>query len=682
MSMFRFKIILIMVLLIVIVLSVNTYITIKIFERCEICLQYQNCENSFHKLINSLILSSITAFLLSIIIIIPLSIYLHKPFKNAILLKETAEQNSQYKSDFLANMSHEIRTPMNVILGITEILSRDEDLSPKIKDYINRIYNSADVLINILNDILDLSKIESGKIDMNCTKYKLSDLINDSIIVNMLRLSESKDIVFKLNVDENLPIHLIGDNLRIKQILNNLLSNAFKYTKKGKITLSFSAQEYDNNTINLIISVSDSGMGIPRDQLKNLFSKYTRFQIYKDDEIKGTGLGLVITKNLLDIMDGEIHVESEYGMGSVFTVKIPQFLNGGERMGIELARELESLKVNGRDIYRNSQIVHDIMPYGKVLIVDDTDSNLFVAKGLMSLYKLNIDTCNNGFDAIRKVKNGNVYDIIFMDRMMPDIDGLETMLRIRDLGYNHPIVALTANAIKGEHEKLVSLGFDDFVSKPIDMRYLNGVLEKFIRDRQPPDVIKESRFTNLSEFSSENSTVLNELFIKDSTKLISELENIVYNDNIDHELEDITRIIHTLKNIFLNMNESKLSEQSIMLEKFCKAGLRINIEENIHSYIKSVKKLIVELTPVYTCKETINEEDYEYLKSHIYNIMEGLREYDRPSIKQNISDLLKREWPEYINTLIHDMSIHLTSGNSDKISNVCVDILKHIQDKF
>ena len=689
MGKFRVKLILMMILITVSILLVSSIMGIIVYKHCEICsmshiLYFGNhrCDiDRDSKIYTSLIVSGLVALVFSIAVIIPASKYLNIPFKEAIDLKEEAEQNSQYKSDFLANMSHEIRTPMNVILGMTEILSRDKNINPKVKDYINRIYDSADVLVNILNDILDLSKIESGKLDINCNKYKLSELINDSIIINMLRLNESRDILFKLVVDENLPIHLIGDNLRIKQVLNNLLSNAFKYTRKGQIILSFSCKEKEDNAIDLVISISDTGIGISKEHLKRLFTKYTRSQIYKDDVVKGTGLGLVISKELLESMNGSIHVESEVGTGSTFTIVIPQQLNGGERIGADKAKELEALKVNGRDRLRKSQIVHDIMPYGRVLVVDDTDSNIFVAKGILSLYEIDVDTCDNGFDAIRKVKNGKEYDIIFMDQMMPDIDGVETLHRIRSLGYKAPIVALTANAIKGESEKLISEGFDAFVSKPIDMRYMNEILEKFIRDKQPIEVIEEFRANKQSSYLDQSSPEMIELFIKDSNRLISELENIIFNDKLDDQFDDVRRIIHTLKNVFLNMKEDDLSEKSIRLEEYCKKGWKSSVESNIYQYIKDIKDLILKMTPTYDYPEEMTDDDAVYLRKHVDDIITALTTLDRPVVKENICELLKRSWPETINTMIHDMSIYLTEGDTDKLSLICLQLIKDTNKK-
>jgi len=413
-------------------------------------------------------------------------------------LKENAEEASQAKSFFLASMSHEIRTPMNAILGATEIMMQSYSLPDDVDEWLSRIYNSGNLLLGIINDILDLSKIEAGKLHVNPANYQIASVINDTVLLNILR-GEGKPIEFDLQVSSDLPAILVGDELRIKQILNNLLSNAFKFTDEGKITLTVDFDPSpEDNTVILVMKVRDTGYGMTSEQMEQLFEEYSRFDNTAGITIEGTGLGLHITQRLVYSMDGSINVESEPGKGSEFTVLLPQKTIDDVTLGKTVTDNLRNFTFSCDNRRERRRVTREIMPYGKVLVVDDVETNRFVAVGLLKIYKLQIDTSDSGYDAIDKIESGKTYDIIFMDHMMPGIDGVETTKRLRDMGYNMPIVALTANVIAGQMEMFLSNGFDDFISKPIDIRALTSLLNRLIRDKQPPDVLEAAREVNLN----------------------------------------------------------------------------------------------------------------------------------------------------------------------------------------
>ena len=400
-------------------------------------------------------------------------------------LKEAQEANAT-KSKFLATMSHEIRTPMNVILGVTESYLEGKDLPDDIRDGYEKIYSAGDILLHIINDILDLSKIEAGKLEIALKKYDVMSLINDSAQMNVLKF-QHKPIEFILQVDENIPLEMTGDELRIKQILNNLLSNAFKYTDSGEVALSFEIGNNvrnQNNEIMLIIKVSDTGQGMTAEQVSKLFDEYTRFNLESNRTTEGTGLGMAITRNLIRLMNGWVSVESTPGKGSVFTVRLPQIKENSGVLGRKLADNLQNFIFSSAMHRKTKKIERELMPYGKVLVVDDMESNLDVAKLLLNPYQLHIDTAKSGFDAIDIIKGGKEYDVVFMDHMMPNIDGVETVRRLREFGYANTIIALTANAVLGQSEMFLENGFDGYISKPIDIRQLNDSLNKFIRDKQ------------------------------------------------------------------------------------------------------------------------------------------------------------------------------------------------------
>ncbi|MCL2081127.1 MAG: response regulator [Oscillospiraceae bacterium] len=509
-----------------------------------------------------------------------------------------AEMLNRAKSAFLANMSHEIRTPMNAIWGVTEILMQNESLPEAIAEGLDRIHASCGLLLGIINDILDFSKIEAGKMDIMPAPYNVASLINDSAHLNMMRIGD-KPIVFDILADENLPAKLVGDELRIKQILNNLLSNAFKYTDTGRVTLSAAAEPGKNDGITLALSVRDTGLGMTGEQVSRLFEEYSRFNEETDRATEGTGLGMAITYRLLNLMDGEIHVESEPGRGSLFTVRLPQGVAGDEVLGEELAEELKRFRgLNPMTQRKNVQLVHEPMPYGSVLIVDDVETNLYVAAGLMKPYGLQIETVLSGSAAIEKIKNGKTYDIVFMDHMMPEMDGIEVTKRLRGLGYGRPIVALTANAVAGQADMFLQNGFDAFISKPIDMRNLDSVLNKLVRDKQPADVIEAARRQAGSPKANGGAQIgpmLMESFIRDTRKAVAALENA----DLDGEegLRAFTVTVHGIKSALANIGEKKLSETAQKLEAAGRENDTGFIESTVPGFLNGLRALLDKAGP-------------------------------------------------------------------------------------
>ena len=428
----------------------------------------------------------LTLFFLMVVALIAILFVVFNVFIAGLLkpLRKTMEELeavSAAKSEFLATMSHEIRTPMNAILGITQIQMRKEGLPDEYAAALEKIYSSGNNLLGIINDILDMSKIETGKLDLHCREYDTPTMINDAVQWNIVRIGE-KPIEFILDVDENLPQLLFGDDLRIKQILNNLLSNAIKYTARGRIKLSIRHWAEDGD-VSLRFVVEDTGQGIKPEDLEQLFEVFLRFNTEANHALEGTGLGLSITRQLVELMDGTIEVKSEFGQGSVFAVTVKQKKVECDAIGTETAENLRNFKFTDTKQKEILEMNWDPMPYGTVLIVDDVDINLYVAEELLLSYGLNIETASSGFETLDKVKSGKTYDIIFMDHMMPQMDGIETTRNLRALGYTGTIVALTANALVGNDKMFEENEFDEFISKPIGIQKLNAVLNRFIRDR-------------------------------------------------------------------------------------------------------------------------------------------------------------------------------------------------------
>jgi len=377
---------------------------------------------------------------------------------------EAAKQANLSKSKLLSTMSHEIRTPMNAIIGISDIELDRSVHSTETRESFEKINNAGKMLLGIITDILDLSKIETGKLELIPVKYETASLINDITRLNLMRIDENP-IDFIINVSDKLPSKLFGDDLRIKQALNHILSNAVKFTEKGSITFTVSSKKSGEDIL-LTFTISDTGIGMSKEQLASLYDKYAAFSHEANRSKDGIGIGMTITKSLVDMMNGKISAKSVPGKGSVFTLTLIQkAADGSVEIGKEIAQSLQNFKFTGM---RRAKLVRDYMPYGSVLIVDDMKINLLVVNGLLEPYGLTLDNALSGFEALDKIRGGSVYDIIFMDHMMPGLDGMEVTKQLREENYSYPIVALTANSIVGQDEVFMQNGFDGFIAKPID----------------------------------------------------------------------------------------------------------------------------------------------------------------------------------------------------------------------
>jgi len=393
------------------------------------------------------------------------------------------EDASRAKSRFLARMSHEIRTPITAVLGISEVLLRGQKVPTELEEAMTKIYDSSKMLLELVNDILDFSKIESGNMPIFNNEYDVASLINDSAGTHVVLL-EQENVTFTLNVDENIPERLLGDVLRIRQIITNLLSNAFKFTESGSIVMSVEREYIDAENMILKVIIKDTGAGMTPHQVEAIKDDYVRFHEEEIAYASGTGLGIPIVYSLAQMMNADIAFDSEVGKGTTVAVRIPQRISSNEVLGTELARSLENFEVSIVSGNVELEFIPEQMPYGKVLVVDDVDTNLYVAEAMLDTFGLTVELCDSGIEAIERVKCGKVYDIIFMDQMMPEMDGIETTTKLRELGYNHPIVALTANAVKGEYNSFLESGLSGFMTKPIDIKALNSYLVKYVKSKK------------------------------------------------------------------------------------------------------------------------------------------------------------------------------------------------------
>lgn len=387
------------------------------------------------------------------------------------IAKETAVRANNAKTEFLSNMSHEIRTPLNAIVGFSEALQEEEGIPESAKEDVKDIMMASQSLLEIVNGILDISKIEADKLEIVNTTYEPVKIFNELVVLTKGRLGNEKPIELRVKFSKDLPSSLYGDYARVKQIVLNLLTNAVKYTEKGYIDFVVESVILKNSICRLIISVEDTGIGIKRDKIDKLFQKFERADEERNITIEGTGLGLAITKKLVELMHGEMVVQSIYGKGSKFTVCIDQKIVDITPKEVVIPKEEVSVKRN----YKGKRI----------LVVDDNKLNLKVAERLLKDYGVFIDEVSSGMDAIKRVEMGVPYNLILMDDMMPEMSGSETLLKLKEKeDFKIKTVALTANAIAGMKEKYLSIGFDDYLSKPIQRNELERVLDKYLREEE------------------------------------------------------------------------------------------------------------------------------------------------------------------------------------------------------
>ncbi len=420
--------------------------------------------------------------------------------------KEEAESANRAKPRFLAKVSHEIRTPINAVMGMNEMILR-ESKEDNVKQYAVDVKNSSIVLLNLINELLDSSKIESGKMEIVPVNYEMGSVLND--LYNMISIkAHEKGLGLVFDVDEEMPAGYFGDDKRIRQVLSNLLTNAVKYTERGKVTLSVRCRREEENAV-IRFAVKDTGIGIKQEDIGKLYDEFQRFDMSRNRNVEGTGLGMVIVQQFLKLMDSELHVESEYEKGSEFSFEIVQKITKDKPLGDFRERILAA-----NDII--DTVSDFVAPDAKVLVVDDYKINLKVFSGLLKRTKMKITGAESGKECLEQVKEQD-FDIIFLDHMMPEMDGIETLHEMRKRGYcqNVPIIMLTANAIVGDKERYLNEGFDDFLTKPIVPEKLNRMIMKHIPDKirrvNQPIGEKVEKKQDMTAFSVDQVTELEKL---------------------------------------------------------------------------------------------------------------------------------------------------------------------------
>ena len=466
-----------------------------------------------------------------------------KMLEEVSLAKESAEKANNAKSDFLSNMSHEIRTPLNAIVGFSESLKED-NLSEESRNKVEDIITASNNLLEIVNGILDISKIEANKLEIINKEYDVHSMFDELVSLTKARIG-TRDLEFYVDIDKSLPSILYGDNVRLKQIILNILTNAVKYTKEGSIHFTVSTVIKDN-ICRLIISVEDTGIGMKEESLNKLFTKFERLNVEKQITIEGTGLGLAITKKLVDLMNGKIIVQSVYGKGSKFTVSIDQRIVAVEKPATKLPAKSESKVVDANG--------------ARILLVDDNELNIKVAATLLKKYNFNIDSCTSAIACIAKLNNGENYDVIFMDDMMPKMTGKEAVKKLKsNPDFKTPVIVLTANAITGMREEYLAAGFDDYLSKPIEKKELERVIKEHIHKTNTTNM-------NTSTSRATNSILENQIDL-DKTIILKQINNSNYSNKkillVDDNELNIKVALTTLKKYDLDITTATSGSECI-----------------------------------------------------------------------------------------------------------------------
>ncbi|WP_170832796.1 ATP-binding protein [Butyrivibrio sp. INlla16] len=521
-----------------------------------------------------------------------------------------ANQANEAKSNFLSTMSHDIRTPMNAILGLNEMVLRDSK-DDNIRMYAESIRTAGSTLLGIINDILDFSKIEAGKMEIINVDYSFVSLLND--LINMVqKKAEDKGLFFKPDVDKDIPMVLNGDEIRIKQVIINILSNAVKYTKEGGITFSVKANKLQDkpNAVMLRVSVSDTGIGIKPEDLDKLFVAFQRIEEKRNRNIEGTGLGMTIVQRFLDMMGSRLEVESEYGKGSVFSFELEQKVVKWDPIGdFEEAFRRSSSTLNK---YHEKFTAPD----ARVLVVDDTAVNLTVFVNLLKRTGIQIDTAESGDECI-SLFGSKSYDVIFLDHMMPDKDGIETLMEMKEItdtpNMGVPVICLTANAISGMREMYTNAGFDDYLTKPIDAERLEMMLLQYLPEdkvtiasengdadeKELPDFLYGIKGLDADAGmdycgDAEDYIMALETFLGSAEKKAEEIENFW----AERDIKNTTVKVHGLKSSFRAIGALKLSEFAAELEKAGNDGDTDRLDKDLSELISGYRELVKELEPL------------------------------------------------------------------------------------
>lgn len=610
--------------------------------------------------------------LLSLIWVIAVCVEMVVHFKTLHYEAELAEHANQAKSEFLSRMSHEIRTPMNAVVGITEIMLRD-NLTAQQREYMEVLHHSSLALLDIINDILDFSKIEAGKMELVEAAYSTKVLFHDLQMILKNR-AEQKHIELLFEIDDKLPEYLYGDELRIRQCIINLVNNSIKFTDKGSVMLLVKVEDSSENTVRVRIEVQDTGMGIKPEDLEKLFGAFEQLDTQKNHTKEGTGLGLSITQRLVELLGGQIKVESTYGQGSTFYFTINQ----------QISSEKASVK---------RKLTSFIAPEAKVLIVDDNEINLEVATGLLGPMKMQLTIAKSGVEALEKIQNQH-FDIIFMDQMMPVMDGTEAARRIRALPEplcRIPVIALTASVTQRSKKMVLEAGMNDYVSKPIDMDIMKETLQKWLPTEL---VIEADSEVEAVEVKPESAVEIEGIDVTSGIKNCGSLESLkkllgdyhkvipmkssLIRQYLDNEFWDEYHIeVHGLKSASRTVGAMELAREFEKLETYSQNEAHEAILSETEAVLQYYEEYI-NLLKIFSVQDndTVNELTESLFRESMERILGAIEVFDIDTIDGEIENLIKYKLPDKYVEGFGQVQIYAADVDYSNLKNTIDDMLK------
>lgn len=614
--------------------------------------------------------------------------------QKAEMEKEKAEAASKAKSTFLSSMSHEIRTPMNTIVGMTEVLLREEH-SKETREYLNNIKVSGESLLTIINDILDFSKIESGKMDIVENTYNPIAMLNDLKMMFENRVLD-KPIELIYQIDNNIPEVLFGDEHRLRQVIINLVNNAIKFTDEGYVKLSVESKKVDDEKVELFFKVEDTGIGIREEELPKLFGSFEQLDVKKNYEKEGTGLGLAISKQLVTLMDGTIGVDSRYGKGSTFYFSVPQMIATKVADSAENSKEYDN-RIEASKMNFTLSDAH-------ILLVDDNEMNIKVTKALLKPFKLNIDTASNGKEAVDMVKN-NKYDLVFMDHMMPIMDGVEATKVIRKLEGEYysklPIIALTANVMQDARELFAKEKMNDFVAKPIQIEEITDCLLKWL----PKELIEikseadmEVNNRDLRDDAEELPVIegidvaegikncgSKEVFfdlVKDFYKLIDSKSLKIEECLKEDRIREYTIEVHALKSTARMVGAMQLSELAYELEKLGNENAKEEIEGRTPELLQIYRKYKVLLKEYGESKsEETTKVSHIQKKATLMRVHDAVENFDMDEADKAMEELVTYEFSENMKEMVEKLGVYVADVAMEEVIKLTEDMCDKLSDE-